>query len=601
MLVEGVPSSGIVDSGADITIIGKDLLKRVATVAKLKKNRLKEVDKTPRTYNGQPFDLHGRMDLDISFGGITMRTPVYIKLDASEQLLLSEGVCRQLKILAYHPDVLGKGSSHPARTRDSNSVRSNVTLQGSAPLEGTDSLSLPHPDSNLTSSVTGPNQEVCQRTAPEHTEGGDHHVRKDGLLEHPADSDVGSLHTEQSPGLGVKEDTPIVREETPIVKEETEETPIVEEETPIVKEETEETPIVEEETPIVKEETEEMPIVKEDTPIVREETPIVKEETEETPIVEEETPIVKEETEEMPIVKEDTPIVREETPIVKEETEETPIVEEETPIMKEETEEMPIVKEDTPIVREETPIVKEETEETPIVEEETPIVEEEMSIVKEETEETPIVEEETPIVKEETEETAIVKEDTPIVKEDTPIVKEDTPMVKEDSQLRRDSEGDSGAGLIEMRRPSQPVHKEQQNLERKPRMEEDRRLRREEEEGSEPRLEVIQVPSMVKDWAEHTGPKGQWFDVTFSVTVLLPPSPVYMSAYSSLSVYHQVRAFLPESRYQATSKLPTPSFWNVTSLLEGWLACRLTIHWWKCLMMAQPSYQSLICLVSLSV
>ena len=52
VLVEGVPSSGIVDSGADFTIIGKDLLKRVATVAKLKKNRLKEVDKTPRTYNG---------------------------------------------------------------------------------------------------------------------------------------------------------------------------------------------------------------------------------------------------------------------------------------------------------------------------------------------------------------------------------------------------------------------------------------------------------------------------------------------------------------------------------------------------------------------
>ena len=38
----------------------------------------------------------------------------------SEQLLLSEGVCRQVKILAYHPDVLGKGSSHSARARDSN-------------------------------------------------------------------------------------------------------------------------------------------------------------------------------------------------------------------------------------------------------------------------------------------------------------------------------------------------------------------------------------------------------------------------------------------------------------------------------------------------
>ena len=44
------------------------------------------------------------MDLDITFDGVTMQTPVYIKLDAPEQLLLS-GVCRQLKILTYHPDV----------------------------------------------------------------------------------------------------------------------------------------------------------------------------------------------------------------------------------------------------------------------------------------------------------------------------------------------------------------------------------------------------------------------------------------------------------------------------------------------------------------
>lgn len=33
-----------------------------------------------------------------------MRTPVY-KLDAEDQLLLSEGVCCQLEIIAYHPDV----------------------------------------------------------------------------------------------------------------------------------------------------------------------------------------------------------------------------------------------------------------------------------------------------------------------------------------------------------------------------------------------------------------------------------------------------------------------------------------------------------------
>ena len=39
-----------------------------------------------------------------------MKTAVYIKMDAPEQLLLSEGICCQLGILTYHPDVqLGNG------------------------------------------------------------------------------------------------------------------------------------------------------------------------------------------------------------------------------------------------------------------------------------------------------------------------------------------------------------------------------------------------------------------------------------------------------------------------------------------------------------
>lgn len=35
-----------------------------------------------------------------------MNTPIYIKMDAPEQLLLAEGVFRQLNILTYHPDVV---------------------------------------------------------------------------------------------------------------------------------------------------------------------------------------------------------------------------------------------------------------------------------------------------------------------------------------------------------------------------------------------------------------------------------------------------------------------------------------------------------------
>lgn len=45
------------------------------------------------------------IDLDISFADETIRTTVYIKVDASDQLLSSEGVCRQLGIDMYHPSV----------------------------------------------------------------------------------------------------------------------------------------------------------------------------------------------------------------------------------------------------------------------------------------------------------------------------------------------------------------------------------------------------------------------------------------------------------------------------------------------------------------
>ena len=65
--VQGVPAFGIIDSGADITIIGGNLFRKVATVARLKNKDFKKADKTPRAYDQQPFTLHGRMDLDISF------------------------------------------------------------------------------------------------------------------------------------------------------------------------------------------------------------------------------------------------------------------------------------------------------------------------------------------------------------------------------------------------------------------------------------------------------------------------------------------------------------------------------------------------------
>ena len=59
-------------------------------------------------YDRCVFSLDGRVDLDVSFKGITMRTPIYIKVEAADKLLLGEGVCRQLKIITYHPSVSSK-------------------------------------------------------------------------------------------------------------------------------------------------------------------------------------------------------------------------------------------------------------------------------------------------------------------------------------------------------------------------------------------------------------------------------------------------------------------------------------------------------------
>ena len=73
-------------------------------MARLKKRDLKKPNKTPRNYDQTPFTLDGGIDLDITFEGRTMSTPVYIKSDAHKQLLLS-GVSRQLGILQYHSAV----------------------------------------------------------------------------------------------------------------------------------------------------------------------------------------------------------------------------------------------------------------------------------------------------------------------------------------------------------------------------------------------------------------------------------------------------------------------------------------------------------------
>ena len=115
--IHGVPADGIVDTVADITIMGGKLFALVAAAAKLRKRDFRKPDQVPRNYDGKDFHLDGCMEMDLMFQHIILATTVYVKMDAIDQLLLSEGVCRQLGIVSYHSSITAqeakrrKGSS----------------------------------------------------------------------------------------------------------------------------------------------------------------------------------------------------------------------------------------------------------------------------------------------------------------------------------------------------------------------------------------------------------------------------------------------------------------------------------------------------------
>ena len=65
--IAGVPATGLIDTGADITIMGPEPFKKVVAIVGLKKRQFKPEDKLPRTYDCRTFKLDGRLDLDVTF------------------------------------------------------------------------------------------------------------------------------------------------------------------------------------------------------------------------------------------------------------------------------------------------------------------------------------------------------------------------------------------------------------------------------------------------------------------------------------------------------------------------------------------------------
>lgn len=142
-------------------------------MARLKKRNFKQADKVPRTYDQRPFSLDGKMDLDITFCDTTpLKTPVYVKLDAPKQLLLSEGVCRQLGIISYHPEILvsqndgsapgERNSGQPKGTVAGRPVVDVASLDGEDQDSGCTSKRQNKPTPNVSKQETPRNQRTRQ-------------------------------------------------------------------------------------------------------------------------------------------------------------------------------------------------------------------------------------------------------------------------------------------------------------------------------------------------------------------------------------------------------------------------------------------------------
>ena len=142
--IEGVPVTGLIDTGSDITIVRGDLLYHIVSTAGLEESNIKPADQKACTYDQQPLTLDGQVDLNISFGEKALCTTVYIKVVAPDSLLLSESVCRNLGVVSFHPNVqvVQKGpvaithvssSSHVALLQD---TKNHISTERVATMEG---------------------------------------------------------------------------------------------------------------------------------------------------------------------------------------------------------------------------------------------------------------------------------------------------------------------------------------------------------------------------------------------------------------------------------------------------------------------------------
>ena len=104
--IEGIPITGVIDTGSDITILRGDQFYNIVSKAGLNVQDLEVAEQIRAcTYDQKPIRLDGQMKMSLSFSEKAIVTTVYIKLVAPDELLLSEEVCHLLGIVSYHPSV----------------------------------------------------------------------------------------------------------------------------------------------------------------------------------------------------------------------------------------------------------------------------------------------------------------------------------------------------------------------------------------------------------------------------------------------------------------------------------------------------------------
>ena len=123
----------IIDTGSDITIISEELFKNIVDAAQLSSETFKPANKQACAYSGQPISLDGQMDVTISFESHNIKTIIYVKLQAPDQLLLSESVCREFGIVKYHSlvdsaesEVIGESHSRQKEKENGNKLENTT-------------------------------------------------------------------------------------------------------------------------------------------------------------------------------------------------------------------------------------------------------------------------------------------------------------------------------------------------------------------------------------------------------------------------------------------------------------------------------------------